>query len=307
MAISNIMRATLRAISRHDLNVCENYQRTRVLFDAAHPPLASPYQMWDKQVSVDGHIIPVRLFLPEKGLPEHIAVFFHGGGWVTGNIDSYTNVCARIANQTGSMVISVDYRLAPECPFPAGLEDCYAVAKEVITDTNRFGLDSERVLLIGDSAGGNLAAAVSLLAKQRGEFMPAKQILIYPCTYNDHSPASPFASVVENGSDYILTAKRVCDYLELYLGDNDENWNSPYFAPLLAEDLTGQPETLILTAEFCPLRDEGEQYGKRLQQAGCKTVIHRIPDAIHGFFALPLAFPAVRQSFDYMNEFLQEQ
>lgn len=305
MAISKVMRAALRAISKHDINVLENYERTRKFFDASHPPIADPYTIWDKHVAVDGHNIPVRIFTPKLGLPEHGIVFFHGGGWVTGSIDSYTTVCSRTANLTKSLVVSVDYRLAPEYPFPTGLEDCYAVVKEVFSNCDEFGIAGDKIALMGDSAGGNLAAAVSLLAKERGEIQPKKQILIYPCTYNDHSATSPYRSVVENGSDYILTAKRVCDYLELYLGDS-EACNDPHFAPLLARDLTGQPSTLILSAEFCPLRDEGEDYGRRLIEAGNTVEVHRIPDAIHGYFSLPMSFAAVRQSYELINHFLNE-
>ncbi|MEG0542294.1 MAG: alpha/beta hydrolase [Angelakisella sp.] len=305
MPINNVMRAALRAISRARPDIRENYERTRRLFDAAHPPIADAFYIWDHNVTSGDHSIPVRIFLPEVHTPEHVLVFFHGGGWVTGNIDSYTTVCSRTAKLTHCGVVLVDYSLAPEHPFPAGLEDCYAVTKEVFQSLDGFGIDADNVFLMGDSAGGNLAAAVSLLASERGEFMPRKQILIYPCTYNDHSPSSPYPSVVENGTDYILTSKNVCEYLELYLGENHDAWNSPYFAPLLAQDLRGQPETLILTAEFCPLRDEGEDYGRRLLEAGNKVEIHRIESAIHGYFSLPPNFAPVRRSYELINEFLK--
>lgn len=303
MAINKMMRAAMRAISRHNIDVREDYQIQRALFNAAHPPIANPYTMWDHKVTLEGRDIPVRIFAPESGLPKNIIVFYHGGGWVTGNIDSYTTVCSRIANRTSSMVVSVDYRLAPEHPFPAGLEDCYAVTREVFRDASYFELPTERIVLMGDSAGGNLAAGVSLMAQERGEFSPNRQILIYPCTYNDHSPESPYPSVVENGESYILTTKRVRDYLSLYLGDSGA-FNDPHFAPLLATDLTGQPTTLIITAEYCPLRDEGEAYGKRLQEAGVDVQIHRISGAIHGYFSLPPIFEPVRRSFELINQFL---
>lgn len=307
MALNKVMLAALRAISRHDPDVRENYQRTRKLFDASHPPIANPYAMWDRHVSLDGRDIPVRIFSPEQGLPEQIIIFFHGGGWVTGNIESYTTVCSRTATVTKSLVISVDYRLAPENPFPAGLEDCYEVAREIFADSHEFGMSREQIVLMGDSAGGNLAAAVSLLAHERGEFAPHKQILIYPCTYNDHTASSPYRSVVTNGSDYLLTAKKVRDYLELYLGDSN-SIDSPYFAPLLATDeqLVGQPATLILSSEFCPLRDEGEDYGRRLIETGNTVEVHRIANSIHGYFSLPMSFVAVRQSYELINHFLSE-
>lgn len=307
MPISKVMRAALRAISSHDPNLLQNYQRTRRLFDATHPAMPKDYTMWDRHVSLGGRDIPVRVFPPATGLPEHIIVYLHGGGWVTGGIDSYTAVCARTAREAQSLVVLVDYRLAPENPFPAGLEDCYAITKEIFSGyTTGVGLPGQSVVLMGDSAGGNLAAAVSLLAKERGEFAITKQILLYPCTYNDHSPTSPYPSVVENGTDYLLTSKMVCDYLELYMGKGD-CWDDPHFAPLLATDLSGMPDTLLLTAEFCPLRDEGEAYGQKLLEAGNRVEIHRIPNAIHGYFALPMSFTPVHQSYTLIQQFLKNQ
>jgi len=139
-----------------------------------------------------------------------VLLFFHGGGWVTGNIDSYNKVCTNMARITNHLVVSVDYRLAPEYPFPAALEDCYEVARILINDK---GINCKDVTLIGDSAGGNLSAALSLLARDRKDFCINKQILIYPATYNNHSENSPFNSIRENGYDYLLTSKRVNDYM----------------------------------------------------------------------------------------------
>ena len=139
--------------------------------------------------------------------------------------------------------------------------DCYAAARAIFMNELFMHTAPERITLIGDSAGGNLAAALCLLAKERGEFMPSRQILIYPATYNDYSEQSPFPSVHENGSGYLLTARKMNDYLKLYAGA-PEDFQNPLFAPMLAEDVTGMPRTLILTAEFDPLRDEGRRTGK---------------------------------------------
>ncbi len=245
----------------------------------------------------------MRIFSPKNVKTDRILLFFHGGGWVVGNIDSYTKVCANMAVITKHIVISVDYRLAPEHKFPCGLEDCYAVAKEIFLDGKYKEIKPENITLIGDSAGGNLAAALSLMARDRGEFMPMKQILIYPATSTDHGESSPFDSVRDNGKDYLLTSKRVDGYLELYMS-SEEDKNNPYFAPLVSTDLTNQPETLIISAEFCPLRDEGEAYGKRLQEAGVKAYIHRIPNALHGYFSLPPQFDVVENTYKIINEFL---
>ena len=210
-----------------------------------------------------------------------------------------------MAKLTDRSVVSVDYRLAPEYRFPAAPEDCYAVAREIFLDLSLFGMRADQITLIGDSAGANLAAAVSLMARDRGEFLPRSQILIYPATAADHTENSPFPSVRENGTDYLLTSKRICEYMELYQS-GPEDCENPYFAPLAAEDFSNQPQTLILTAEYDPLRDEGEAYGEALKRAGVPVEMHRIPDALHGFFSLPPRFAQVQKAYGYINRFLDE-
>lgn len=301
MAINKVVRAALRAISYKDIDVKKNLMLHRNFVNLTHRHYLKPFfNAWDCSVESENYTIPVRIYSPEEEGNYPVLLFFHGGGWVSGNIDSYSKVCANMAKMTGHKVVSVDYRLAPEHPFPAGLEDCYQVAKTFITNKE---INDNEVTLIGDSAGGNLAAALSLLARDKKEFRVKKQILIYPATYNDHSESSPFQSVHENGTDFLLTSKRICDYMDLYKS-KDEDIHSPYFSPLLAEDLTNQPDTLIITAEFCPLRDEGEYYGKKLRDAGNHVDIFRMKDALHGFFTLPPMFPQVRLCYDIINNFL---
>lgn len=210
-----------------------------------------------------------------------------------------------LANFTGCKVIAVDYSLAPEKPFPYGLEDCYACARELILNPSAFGIDMQNIILIGDSAGGNLSAAVSLMARDRNEFKITKQILIYPALYNDHTENSPYKSIVENGTEYILTSKRLCDYLSLY-ATCEEDYNNPYFAPLLANDLSNQPETMIITAEFDPLRDEGEAYGMALKKAGNTAEIYRLKDTLHGFIALSPGIKHVKKAYELITEFVRK-
>lgn len=279
------------------------YKQYRKFLNFVNPSFKPIYNLWDHKIMAGDREIPVRVFEPGKNAASRVLIFFHGGGWVTGNIDSYTKVCANMANQTRHTVISVDYRLAPEHPFPAGLEDCYQAVREVFSKLDLIHCRSEDITLIGDSAGGNLAAAVSLMARDRGECMPGRQILIYPSTYNDHSENSPFLSVRENGTDYILTSKRIQDYMELYVPDVKDR-TSPYFAPLLAENLSNQPDTLIITAEFDPLRDEGEEYGRRLEESGNRVQVYRMKDALHGFFSLPWTSEYVIKCYNIINEFL---
>lgn len=307
MAISKAMRAALKALSYPDIDIKKNYALERVMVNATNYHLSkSSYKTWDHIVTSGDHSIPVRIFLSPKKGPHSILLFFHGGGWVTGNIDSYDKVCAIMAEKTNHTVVSVDYSLAPEHRFPAGPEDCYRVAREIFLNTNLFHANDNQITMIGDSAGGNLAAAVSLMARDRGEFMPTRQILIYPATGNDHSEQSQFPSIHDNGTGYLLTSKRVCDYMNLYKA-NDEDLQNPYFAPLMAEDFSHQPKTLIITAEFDPLRDEGEAYGQKLRDGGNSVEIHRIPDAMHGFFSLPFRFAQVQKCYQFINHFLSEE
>lgn len=303
MAINGFMLAALRALSYADIDIKKNYKVSRLIQNLSQPPLPPAYKGWDHVIKANGATIPVRIFTPDAQRSDEILLFFHGGGWVKGSIESYSRVCADMARMTGRRVVSVDYRLAPEYPFPCAPEDCYAAAKEIYQNSELLGAAPEGITLVGDSAGGNLAAVVSLMAAQRKEFTIAKQILIYPATYNDHSDASPYPSVKENGYDYLLTSKRIRDYLALYI-QNPGDYNSPYFAPLLAQDLSGQPDTLVITAQYDPLRDEGEAYAERLKQAGNTVTLYRVSDALHGFFSLPLRFSQVKECYGYINAFL---
>ncbi len=303
MAINKAMRLALKALSYPDLDTKKTYKLQRQVVTAVHPYFRPLYEIWDHKILGLDHEIPVRIFWPPNMDNIHrILIFFHGGGWVIGNIDSYTKVCSNMAKQTGRIVISVDYRLAPEHPFPAAPEDCYTVAREIFLEADSFNVKREDITLIGDSAGGNLAAVVSLMAKERGEFLPAKQILLYPSTSSDHSETSPFSSVKENGTGYLLTTKRINDFIELYTS-SEEDLKNPYLAPILAPDLSGQPKTLIITAEYDPLRDEGEAYGKKLAQYGNTVEVYRMKNALHGFITLPKHFVHVKRSYELINRF----
>ena len=268
----------------------------------------------DTKVYNGTYEVPVRLYFPSEeamsgepveGEKYPVLLFFHGGGWVTESVENYDRVCSRMAQSTGHIVMSVEYRLAPEYRFPVPLEDCYAAAKALYTGHLVLPADPDRITIIGDSAGGNLAAAVCLKARDTGEFIPKKQILIYPALNNCYTEGSPYKSVQENGEGYLLTAVKMEDYLKLYESSPEDRQN-PYFAPILEKDLSHMPETLILTAEFDPLRDEGEEYGKRLKEANNYVEIHRIPDALHGYFALGIRFLHVQESFEIMNRFLNK-
>src|SRR5690606_22610697 len=208
---------------------------------------------------------------------------------------------------TGRVVYSVNYRLAPEHPYPAGLEDCYQVIDVLLNHLELTRLaDASKLTLIGDSAGANLIAAVSLKLRDEGKIVPAKQILLYPVTYWDHTENSPFESIRTNGYDYGLTAKKMQEYMELYSPDLEIR-QSAYISPLMAFDLSRQPDTLIITAEFDPLRDEGEAYGEKLQSAGNHVVIHRIKETVHGFITYPTFVEPVVEAYEVINAFLDRE
>ena len=309
--ISKTMQTILHALSYGNIEV----EASRRLADIKRLDAMRIFvKKLDTKVYNGTYEVPVRLYFPSEeamsgesveGEKYPVLLFFHGGGWVTESVENYDRGCSRMAQSTGHIVMSVEYRLAPEYRFPVPLEDCYAAAKALYTGHLVLPADPDRITIIGDSAGGNLAAAVCLKARDTGDFAPKKQILIYPAVSNCYTKKSPYKSVQENGQDYLLTAVKMEDYLKLYESSTEDRQN-PYFAPILAKDLSHMPETLILTAEFDPLRDEGEEYGKRLKKANNYVEIHRIPDALHGYFALGIRFLHVQESFEIMNCFLNK-
>ena len=312
MPINKYMSIAMKAFASN-VDVKKNYKLIRLAERAVKRPRIRLYQTRDYYIRNEEHKVPVRIFTPARGRIESlnnidypVIIFLHGGGWVTGDLESYERVCLAITRQTGHALIAVDYRLAPEYPFPAALEDCYKTVRAVIRWHKMSGA-KHKITLMGDSAGGNLAAAVSLYMRDRGEQMVDRQVLIYPATYNNHTQDSPFASVLENGTDYFLTSRHICDYMDLYCQDNESSRNSPYCAPLLAENFENQPDTLIITAQYDPLRDEGEEYGRKLKEAGNLAVVRRIDGTMHGYFSLSVQFAAVRKSYDIINKFLKDE
>lgn len=309
---SKTMRAILHALSYSNLEV----ESARRLADLKRlDPMRIFRRKLDVKIYNEDYEVPVRLYFPNeqamkkginKGHSYAVLLFFHGGGWVTDSVENYDRVCSQMAQSTGQIVVSVEYRLAPEYPFPTGLMDCYAAAKALYTNRFILNTEPEKITIVGDSAGGNLAAAVSLMARDKGEFMPDRQILIYPALNNCYTEESPYLSVKENGEDYLLTAVKMENYISLYQR-SPEDRDNPYFSPLQEKNLKDLPDTLILTAEFDPLRDEGEEYARRLKEAGNYVELHRIPGALHGFFALGIKLFHVQESFDIMNKFLRRE
>lgn len=305
-----LLKAVLRLFAAPRVNMREDYEKVRALQRqlAALPRPRYRSASWRTIAGGGDNSVPVRVFAPHEKRREELLLFFHGGGWVTGDIESYTPACATMADLTGATVVSVDYRLAPEHPFPAGFEDCYEMVHRLLEDPSLAELDSpDRIVLMGDSAGGNLAAAVSLRLRELGQRGVRRQILLYPVTHWDHDPeTSPYESVRHHGEDYRLTSTEVQDYMQMYVPDPAAR-RDPRVSPLMAQDLSGQPETLMITAELDLLRDEGEAYARALAEAGNIVRTHRVEGALHGFITLPRFSRSLRDAYEVINTFLDEE
>jgi acetyl esterase len=225
-------------------------------------------------------------------------VFFHGGGWVICDLNTHDVECSALARRAGAVVVSVDYRLAPEHKFPAAVEDCYAATVWVASHAAELGIDPQALALCGDSAGGNLSAVVSLKSRDEGGPAIALQTMVYPVT-DLASFGTP--SYVEFAEGHHLTRSEMEWFRDLYLRDTADGAN-PYASPLLAPNLAGLPPALILTAECDPLRDEAEAYAKRLAEAGVPVTCTRYAGMIHPFFALSGVIPQAFDAFDQIAE-----
>ena len=246
----------------------------RALYNAGQvPSTEAVHEIRDVQAGT----ILCRLYRPSADTNLGLLVFFHGGGWVIGDLNSHDGVCRSLANKSGHAVLSVDYRLAPEHIFPAAFDDCVAAVKWASENAQALGIDNSRMAVGGDSAGGNLAAAVAL-----AEIVPLKfQMLIYPAV--DMSMESP--SINENANAPILTKSVMAWFVDHYMGSEGDR-GSIAASPMRASDeqLKRMPPAIVITAQFDPLRDEGEAYGKRLVENGVSATITRYNGAFHGFF-----------------------
>ena len=246
-------------------------------FNAAGPEVA---KVEERKIPRSGGEIPLRIYTPAGNGPFPALCWFHGGGWVLGDLESADPTCRDLANAAGCVVVSVDYRLAPESKFPAAADDCHAATQWVAANAAALGVDAKRIAVGGDSAGGNLAAVVALMARERGPALRF-QLLVYPVT--DAAIDTP--SYRDNADGYLLTKSSMVWFWSHYLR-NDADKANPIASPLRAADLKGLPPALVITAEFDPLRDEGEAYARRLREAGVPTKLSRYDGTIHGFFGM---------------------
>jgi acetyl esterase len=255
---------------------------------AAGPAVA---RVEDRLIPSAGVDIPVRIYTPTGTGPFPILVWFHGGGWVVGDLETADPTARHLSVGASCVVISVDYRLAPETNLPGAADDSYAATMWAAQQATRFNGDASTLAVGGDSAGGNLAAAVALMARDRGGPSLTFQLLVYPVTSSDFERPS----YRENAEGYGLTLDAMRWYWDHYLQRPDDASN-PYAAPLAAADLRGLPPALVITAECDPLRDEGEAFARRLQEAGVPTTYSLYDGMMHGFFGMTAVLDKGKQA-----------
>jgi acetyl esterase len=268
----------------------------RSISDRATVPPPVVEIVFDTKVAGAAGALPARVYRMSRERSPTI-VFFHGGGWVAGDLETHDRTVRWLAIETGAVVVSVDYRRAPEASFPGPFEDCFAAVRDVLSRIDEFGGDNRRLGVAGDSAGGNLAAAVAIACRDAGIKLAA-QLLIYPAvdlsgSYVDPALSARYPSRAENADGYFLTSAATEWFRLQYLGDptRGADWRA---SPLKAKNLAGLPPAVVCTAWFDPLRDEGDAYGKALQAAGVPTKRHSGLGLIHGYFGMAGVSETVR-------------
>jgi acetyl esterase/lipase len=247
----------------------------------------------DHRVPVEGGEITVRLYAPAGVGPPPVLVFYHGGGWVIGDLYTHDGLCRSIVNAAGCAVASVDYRLAPEFKFPVAVEDSYTALKWVAANGPRLGLDSARLAVGGDSAGGNLAAVMALLGRDRRGPRILLQVLVYPVTNYDFGAKS----YVENATGYLLTTEDMRWFWRHYLS-REEQGQEVTASPMRAKSLADLPPALVMTAGCDPLRDEGAAYAARLRDSGVPVTVTQYPGMFHGFMRMTRILDQARAGLD---------
>ena len=268
----------------HTLSVADARAYYRDRRGVTQPPPPDVAQVQDLQASGPHGSIPLRLYRPlgsQNGEILPVLVYHHGGGWVLGDLDTHDSLCRTLANDAGCAVIAVDYRMGPEHRFPAAVDDCFAATHWVRANAEALHLDPARLAVGGDSAGGNLATVVAIMARESGDLPIAFQLLIYPAT--DQHRTAP--SHTENAQGYLLTTDTMAYFTGHYIADpaQYDDWRA---SPLLHEDLANLPPALVLTAGFDPLRDEGKAYAERLTAAGNRASYVCFDRQIHGFVTM---------------------
>jgi acetyl esterase len=262
------------------------------------------FRAYDRRIPGPGQDLTIRVYEPRETKPGEklpVLLWFHGGGFVIGNLDTHDHACRALATQADCLVVAVDYRLAPESKFPAAVDDCIATLRWLALHAVEIGGDPGRIAVGGDSAGGNLAAVCAILARNDGYPKLAFQLLIYPCT----APEPETASHRKFADGYLLTRNNITWFYRQYVRSQKE-FNDFRFAPLVAEDLSNLPPALVLVAGYDPLRDEGVDYARRLIEAGNRVTLANYEGMIHGFLLMGGALDAARRALRESAQALRE-
>jgi acetyl esterase len=276
-------------------------RRTAAVVAAAQIPVADV-----RDTSVTGAVgeRPARMYTPEEAVSEQegpLVLYFHGGGWVCGDLDTHDQTCRALAQNSGARVLSIDYRLAPEHPFPAPVEDALAAFHYVVANAATLSIDPQRIAIAGDSSGGHLAAVTAQQAAAAGGPPPAFQVLTYPVTDLAHESDSRKTFATGFG----LTKENMEWYERQFLGETGDRYD-PQASPILAPDLSNCPAALVITAGFDVLRDEGEAYAQTLKDAGVNVRHRRYPGHIHGFTHTSAIGPGARQALAEIGQELRK-
>lgn len=262
-----------------------------------------PEEIFDVDIPGPACTLPVRVYRPLSDGPLPVLVYFFGGGWVVGSLDTSDAICRALASMVPCVIVSAGYRLAPEHPFPAAIDDCYAGVKWAADHAAAIGGDSGRIAVAGDSSGGNLAAAMTLMAKDDHDGPPIRaQALVYP----PFTSNAATESMRENKDPMFFNAYSSAWFWSQYLAKPADG-ESPLASPLNAADHSGLPAALVITAEFCPLCDEGEAYADALSHAGVPVEYHRYTDLPHGFVAMASILGTARDALEEIADFLRRR
>jgi acetyl esterase/lipase len=262
----------------------------------------SLFQIFDQTITGRNGEIPIRIYQASKKEKLPVIMFFHGGGFVLRDIDSHDKLCRRIARDNETLVISVDYRLAPEYKFPTGVYDAYDATVWAAQHAEKYNGDASRLVVMGDSAGGNLATVVSMLARDQNGPKIAHQVLIYPCT--DGTLSSP--TVDQYGEGYFLT-KKIMEWFIDHYKSREEDIIDPRMSPVFAEDFSNLPPAFIFTAEYDPLKGEAKVYADHLKNAGNKVIYKEYSGMIHGFLSMPKLSSRILDTYRDIQDILKKE
>lgn len=272
------------------VSVIRELTQGRVAFAGQPEPIHSVVNRFIPGPTAD---LPIRIYRPNNDQNAPAMVYFHGGGWVLNFLDIYDAALHRLANESGSVIISVNYQKAPEHPFPTPFDDCYATLRWVKSHAAEIGIDPNRVGVGGDSAGGNLAAAVAVKARDE-KIELSYQLLVYPCIDRDFTTKS----YIEYATEYGLTTRAMQWFWDQYLQGDQHNEN-PYAAPMRAQSLAGVAPSIVITAQYDPLVSDSENYCAKLKNDGVEVIYKEFPGMIHGFFANVGATPSAHLALDF--------